>query len=185
MVMLDSIIRSLSLTLVDASDPSTTLFPPGAVPAVCAPSSPPPHANAHTHSPPEPASPELGAGAAPDDGEKGCACHTLTLSGHWPCVADHAPLWAPTPAWDARWSEAEIRKESCRRLCWSAIVLAAGHISYTTARRTQGLDLFISDPANVRLPSTLYYINNFFFAHGQLRSTHCSSRASPSRARPR
>ncbi len=95
MVMLDSIIRSLSLTLVDASDPSTTLFPPGAVPAVCEPSSPP----THTHSPPEPASPELGAGAgaAHDDGEKGCACHELTLSGHWPCVADHAPLWAPTP----------------------------------------------------------------------------------------
>jgi len=31
------------------------------------------------------------------------------------------------------------------------MILAAGHISYTTAHRSQGLDLFISDPANYAL----------------------------------
>lgn len=150
MMVLDSVIRSLSLTLVDADNPNTTMFSPGTVPvvnspkpgAVWLPSSPTlrsssedtyhgPPVQQHTHP------------------EKGCSCHLFTLGGQWPPFQDHAPLWNATPAWDESWSEAEIRKESCRRLCWSAIILAAGHISYTTAHRSQNLDLFIADPANV------------------------------------
>jgi len=64
---------------------------------------------------------------------------------------EHTPLWTQTPAWNASWSEAEIRKESCRRLCWSAMTLAAGHSAYSSASRTHGVNLFISDPSNYAL----------------------------------
>ncbi|KAF9568802.1 hypothetical protein CPC08DRAFT_624611 [Agrocybe pediades] len=151
MVMLDSIIRSLSLTHVDADDPNASLFSPGTVPVVdsprpqtswlpASPSSPNSHLPMHPYN-------GMPAQPAPD---VGCSCNTITLAHKWPQVAEHAPLWGQTAAWDPSWTEAEIRKESCRRLCWSAMFLAAGHISYATARRGGGLDydLFISDPAN-------------------------------------
>lgn len=158
MVMLDSIIRSLSLTFVDADDPNTSVFSPGAVPAV---------AEQRRASPwhPDQALLELlpSGGKVPSsrrlshhraetrDVEKGCSCQTMTLNDYWPEGKDHAPLWAATPAWSATWSEGEIRKESCRRLCWSSMILAAGHASYTTAHQSpHTLNLFISDPANVR-----------------------------------
>lgn len=74
----------------------------------------------------------------------------MTLQGHWPSVKKHAPMWGSTAAWNEEWSEVEIRKESCRRLCWSSMIMAAGHVSYTIAHRSQRLELFIGDPANVR-----------------------------------
>ncbi|GLB38529.1 putative GAL4-like Zn(II)2Cys6 (or C6 zinc) binuclear cluster DNA-binding domain [Lyophyllum shimeji] len=157
MVMLDSIIRSLSLTFVDADDPNTTTFPPGEVPAVLEPPSQdiwfpdsdldsslhqPCTNGKHLHSlnsPPEPPT------------EQGCSCRTMMLLTQWPEGSEHTPLWTSTPAWNKSWSEVEIRKESCRRLCWSSIVLAAGHASYTTAHRSEALNLFISDPSNYAL----------------------------------
>ena len=139
MVMLDSIIRSLSLTLVDADDPNASMFSPGMVPVVTSPKQP------TVWFPDEPLS-----RASPDSAtENGCSCNQITLGGHWPSAAEHAPLWGCTPVWDDSWSEGEIHKESCRRLCWSSMILAAGHISYTTAHRSHCLDLFIADPANV------------------------------------
>lgn len=155
--MLDSIIRSLSLTLVDADDPNTTMFLPGTVPVV-------PIRDQHKTSwlgyqplidtyqgmqgidalyTPTSSSPEQHAT------EGGCSCKSLTLGAHWPSTSEHAPMWGQTPAWNDSWSENDIRKESIRRLCWSAMVTAAGHISYTTAHRSHNPDLFIADPANV------------------------------------
>ncbi|PPQ66262.1 hypothetical protein CVT24_007280 [Panaeolus cyanescens] len=150
MVMLDSLIRSLSLTLVDADDPNTNMFPPGSVPVVGLTSrepwvpeqSPVRISSVHAFSHQSPLAPTY---------ERNCSCHTFTLKEHWPSADEHAPLWGPTPAWDDTWTPGEIRKESCRRLCWSAMILAAGHISYTSSHRSQSLDLFISDPANYAL----------------------------------
>lgn len=143
MIMLDSMIRSLSLTMVDADDPRTSLFPRGSVPMVDPPLRPPPQHLQPTAWFPDPSQSITGE-------QHGCSCNSMTLNEHWPSVNDLAPMWGSTPAWNESWSEAEIRKESCRRLCWSSMCLAAGHISYTTAQRSQGLDLFISDPSNVR-----------------------------------
>lgn len=151
--MLDSIIRGLSLTFVDADDPNTSIFSPGAVPAVA-------EQRQDVWHPDQPLQ-RLPSGGQVSYNPRsahhhvatgdGCSCHTMTLNDHWPEGKDHVPLWALTPAWSATWSEGEIRKESCRRLCWSSMILAAGHASYTTAHRsTHTLNLFISDPANVR-----------------------------------
>lgn len=157
--MLDSIIRSLSLTFVDADDPNASMFTPGAVPVVSSR-----RIQSRSRWLPEqtliPTRHSLGAevsypightsSPAHSNSEPGCSCNAYTLVENWPSAGEHAPLWGPTPAWNNSWPEGEIRKESCRRLCWSSMILAAGHISYTTANnQSQRLDLFIADPANV------------------------------------
>ncbi|KDQ62535.1 hypothetical protein JAAARDRAFT_189840 [Jaapia argillacea MUCL 33604] len=157
MTMLDSIIRGLSLTFLDADDPQASLFAPRTVPSVtCAKTGnhwmassaqhhslpsfdPSTHHSPSTHRAP---------GASPSDG---CTCLYMSLGKNWPHALEHTPLWLSTPTWDPEWSDAEIRKEECRRLCWSTVFLAAGHSSYSWADRSQGLDLFVIDPANYAL----------------------------------
>ncbi|EAU85892.2 hypothetical protein CC1G_02915 [Coprinopsis cinerea okayama7 len=154
MLMLDSLIRSLSLTLVDADDPNTTLFPPGSVPVVSQP-----HRRLTQVSgnrlwyPDQPTVPDLSYPAhnVSHPEPSGCTCQSMTLGENWSSANDLVPMWGSTPAWGEGWSEADLRKESIRRLCWSSMILAAGHISYTMAHRQTGLDLFISDPANYAL----------------------------------
>ncbi|KAF5330254.1 hypothetical protein D9758_014443 [Tetrapyrgos nigripes] len=152
MRMLDSIIRSLSLTFVDADNPQASVFPPGTVPAVQRGSprqSWPIESTVHEGNP-YPASAYSVPPTSPTL-TNGCSCLSLTLGQLWPTSLEHTPMWAPTPAWDESWTEADIRRESCRRLCWSAISLAAGHVSYAMASHSHGLDLFIADPANFSL----------------------------------
>lgn len=148
MMMLDRIIRTLSLTMMDLNDPNTSTFSPGKVPAVLAQQTHPNHDvihngfsyahHGHDHT-----------SSLPVSSDRGCSCLSLTLGEQWMPAFEHTPLWTQTPAWNASWSEAEIRKESCRRLCWSAMTLAAGHSAYSSASRTHGVNLFISDPSNV------------------------------------
>ncbi|KAJ7176007.1 hypothetical protein C8R46DRAFT_1080390 [Mycena filopes] len=146
MVTLDSIIRSLSLTFVDANDPHTSTFSSGKVPAVA--TSVGRVYNGHAqgnHNYP------YSSRSLPISTDRGCSCSSLTLRDQWPEALEHTPLWAQTPAWNASWSEAEIRKESCRRLCWSSMKLAAGHSAYSSANQFHGVTLFIGDPANYAL----------------------------------
>uniref|UniRef100_A0A0W0FU75 Zn(2)-C6 fungal-type domain-containing protein n=2 Tax=Moniliophthora roreri TaxID=221103 RepID=A0A0W0FU75_MONRR len=149
MRMLDSTIRSLALTFMDRDNPQASVFNPDDVPVVARRPTPNFLSNSadygyhHRHSYP-PSSDSL-------NGPSGCSCQSVTLANHWPSSLEHAPLWAQTPAWNPDWSEAEIKKESCRRLCWSASSLAAGHVSYAVASRTNRPELFIADPANYAL----------------------------------
>ncbi len=145
--MLDSIIRSLSLTVVDADDPDTSVFVAGEVPRVPATSNRWSPTSAFFSSRIEPSY----RAPSSSPGGTGCNCNSLTLGKHWPSSLEHTPLWATTPAWDPAWSEADIRKESSRRLCWAAISLAAGHVSYAFANNHLTPDLFIADPGNVSL----------------------------------
>ncbi|KAL0581163.1 hypothetical protein V5O48_000853 [Marasmius crinis-equi] len=139
-MMVDAIIRTLALTDVDRNDPQTSVFRFGDVPAV--------------DQTPLSATSECGYPAMPNGSyftSNGCSCQSVTLGAHWPQSLEHVPLWAQTPAWDPNWSEAEIKKESCRRLCWSASSLAAGHVSYAVATKSNQPDLFIGDPSNYAL----------------------------------
>jgi len=149
MIILDSIIRYLALTFVDADDPHTTTFAPCTVPAV--------HSNTlgrhlhgrnltlSHHSRPAPSSghPDILANPL-----RGCACANSTLASSW--SLEHTPLWAATPAWDSASSRGEIRKESCRRLCWTAMNLAAAHVAHSVVSKIGPLNLFVANPANVR-----------------------------------
>ncbi|KAG7088294.1 hypothetical protein E1B28_012305 [Marasmius oreades] len=142
-MMLDAIIRSLALTDVDRNDPQASVFRVGGVPSIGVREQ---LSLSRTS--------ECGYPSMPNGSyftASGCSCQSVTLGTHWPQSLEHVPLWAQTPAWDPNWSEAEVKKESCRRLCWSASSLAAGHVSYAVATSSSHPDLFIGDPANYAL----------------------------------
>ncbi|KAI8969630.1 hypothetical protein BD414DRAFT_502930 [Trametes punicea] len=81
-----------------------------------------------------------------------CSCMSYTLGHSWPMVHEFAPLWDMTPTWQNRWTESEIRKEECRRLVWSSVMLTAGHSSYTAASPEMEVQqLFLMDPRNYAL----------------------------------
>lgn len=127
LVMLDSIIRSLALTSIDADEPSVSVFSPRAVPVVPVPS------------------------PARVRRQEGCSCHSLTLGQVSRSSHEHTPLWVATAAWNPDWTLAEIRKEESRRLCWSALSLAAGHTSHAAAFSAPPLDYYCIQPGNVRV----------------------------------
>ena len=150
LALLDSLIRSLSLTLLDADDVDSTIFSPHSVPTV-------PQKTTWEHSAYQAGPNHLGItdGSAryvstPPTMNNGCECKALTLGSNWALTNEHVPIWSATPAWNATWTVGEIRKESCRRLCWSSMSLAAGHVSYMSANRVKPPELFICNPANVR-----------------------------------
>ncbi|KAL0069865.1 hypothetical protein AAF712_003135 [Marasmius tenuissimus] len=136
--MLDSIIRALALTDVDRNDPQASVFKTGDVPSINQQSP-----TAECGYPPMPNGSYLTA--------NGCTCKSVMLGTHWPQSLDHVPFWAQTPAWDPNWSEADIKKESCRRLCWFSNTLAAGHVSYALATKSAQPNWFIGDPSNYAL----------------------------------
>lgn len=145
--MLDMIIRSLGMTSLDIDDPRSAKFSPRSVPVIAQ----------HTWSPPRQAVYPTGhLLATPNVAQpryplEGCSCSSMTLGQCWPASYEYTPLWVTTPAWDDNWSEAEVRKEGCRRLCWSALALIAGHTSYATAEKRIPTELFLREPANVSL----------------------------------
>ncbi|KAI0754986.1 hypothetical protein C8Q80DRAFT_1142298 [Daedaleopsis nitida] len=84
--------------------------------------------------------------------QSSCNCTIYTLGHTWPMVKEFAPLWDTTPTWQGEWTESDIRKEECRRLVWSSVMLSAGHSSYTAASSDiQTQQLFLMDPRNYAL----------------------------------
>ncbi|KAM6494149.1 hypothetical protein JOM56_010510 [Amanita muscaria] len=143
LTLLDSLVQSLSLTLLDVNDIETSSFSPQIVPST-----------------PEKTNFELyqdlffsttGVNHFTRHASTGCGCKAMALATNWSQTDEHVPLWRSTPAWHATWTTGEIRKESCRRLCWSSLALAAGHVSYAVANWEEPPDLFITNPANYAL----------------------------------
>lgn len=159
--LLDGIIRSLYLTLLDADDPQASLLhasydrsrprllgqptwgsSPSSGSEVVSSLGPAQNATSYDTMPYT----SLGEAVSP-----GCTCASMSLGNTWSAAKEYTPLWLSTPAWDDTWSEAEIKKEECRRLCWSTLFLACGHSNYAWAHRERGLNLFVVDPANYAL----------------------------------
>ncbi|KAL6303472.1 hypothetical protein BKA93DRAFT_928995 [Sparassis latifolia] len=143
LTMLDSLIRYLSLTSLDAGDPRVVTFPPRS-----APTYPSLSENSRPHDYP-------GGKVSPHNSDlsiRDCLCSTYTLGHRWPGSMELTPLWAETPTWIGDWSEDDIRKEECRRLVWCSVMLAAGYSNYMDALEDGPvLDLFVTDPANFAL----------------------------------
>ncbi|KAG0701405.1 hypothetical protein DFH29DRAFT_927092 [Suillus ampliporus] len=146
-LMLDMIIRGLGLTFLDIDDPHSAKFSPRSVPTIA------PHTWTAPRQILHPADHLLATSndIQPRYPVQGCSCSSMTLGQRWPGAYEYTPLWVTTPAWDGNWSEAEVRKEGCRRLCWSALSLIAGHTSYVTARKHSPVELFLREPANYAL----------------------------------
>jgi hypothetical protein len=130
-VILDSLVHSMSLSSLDAHDPQATTFSPGTPPIV----SP----QQHRHS----------ISDFPTASE--CQCAEHSLGRVWPMARSITPLWLSTPAWIEEATEAELRKDQCRRLVWSSVMLIAGYTSYCEANQLSAeLDLYLLDSSNVR-----------------------------------
>jgi hypothetical protein len=66
--------------------------------------------------------------------------------------ADGSNTWSFQPAWNPLWTEAEVKSEETRRLCWSALILVANHTAGRAAEQRDPLNLFLVDPSNVCYP---------------------------------
>ncbi|KAI0330797.1 hypothetical protein GY45DRAFT_1323136 [Cubamyces sp. BRFM 1775] len=156
-LLLDSLIRMFSLTTLDADLPGSrfSLFAlqNNTAPIVSSPFDVREAADlvsggSASISPPDPLS-HRSTGAHSD---AGCSCAQFTLRQQWPVVLEVAPLWEATTMWPSQFTEGELRKEECRRLVWSSVMLAAGHNSYTSARfDVEKADLYIKHYDNYAL----------------------------------
>ncbi|KAI0829653.1 hypothetical protein BC628DRAFT_1314422 [Trametes gibbosa] len=64
--------------------------------------------------------------------ERHCDCARLSLVRHWSSVSEFAPAWSTTMMWPTNLSEAEFRKEECRRLVWSSVMMIANMNAYAS-----------------------------------------------------
>jgi hypothetical protein len=148
--ILDSILRLLAMRELDANNPTASKFSRNAVPAVevssekCVPQnsismSSPTQQGASNHQP-------LIDTNIP---QSGCPCDKLSLGHQWPEARKQVPFWVSTPMWNREWSEGEIKKEECRRVCWSSLMLVTGQTSFAAAVNWRPQDLFMIEPSNV------------------------------------
>ncbi|KAI0731627.1 hypothetical protein C8Q72DRAFT_906414 [Fomitopsis betulina] len=121
---LDRIVSVLSLTFIDRHDADVSLFNTRTAPIVFM---------QDNYRPP-----------------KKCCCVASppSMPGG---VEGYHPYSQIIPPWNPSWSEAEIRKEECRRLCWVALALVANYTLQCSAFRVEPMRFFLSDPANFAL----------------------------------
>ncbi|KAI0784700.1 hypothetical protein C8Q75DRAFT_723967 [Abortiporus biennis] len=121
----DRIITSQSLTLTDLADPDTPTYTSREIPMIRYPC--------------EHIAPQR------------CGCQNPPSSPISP-ISDHFSLsFSFNPPWDPNWSLEEIRKEECRRICWSALTLVASHTAQCAAFHEEPLELSLANPANYAL----------------------------------
>ncbi|KAI5835187.1 hypothetical protein K523DRAFT_292090 [Schizophyllum commune Tattone D] len=131
--ILDAIIQSLQFTSIDYEDPRTSMFNQSSVPVARARVEHVPGTDlARTHAHPQ----------GP------CECLSFTLKHNRRPEEYVPPTWEMTPAWDPKWTEAEIEKESSRRLLWSSLYLFSGHHTYNLSYGRAPVALHISAPSN-------------------------------------
>lgn len=125
LLIMDSIIRALGLTMIDMNDSDVCVYSPRTIPMV--------------YHPPGYVSPRT------------CACVTGSPA---PPIHPHSPpqhytlSFSFNPPWDPNWSVAEIAREESRRICWSALNLIANYTAQSVAFHQSPLDLYLMEPAN-------------------------------------
>ncbi|OSD02482.1 hypothetical protein PYCCODRAFT_1435473 [Trametes coccinea BRFM310] len=81
-----------------------------------------------------------------------CNCTELAITQDWPTVQEVAPSWGGTIKWPKGMSEAELRKEECRRLVWATVTLTATLNTYTSVIGDDRVTpLSIKNPRNYAL----------------------------------
>ncbi|KAF8919453.1 hypothetical protein CPB85DRAFT_1276709 [Mucidula mucida] len=130
LLRLDNIIRLLTLTTLDEGDRDVTRFSSRSVPCV-----PPPMSNS---SHPPIIGPQSSCVCTPPDPAR---------------LPDPSKTYVYPLPWDTNWTLNEMRDEECRRLCWSALGLAAQYsIQCAVEERDTSMPrLFICDPGNYAL----------------------------------
>ncbi|KAI0655926.1 hypothetical protein C8Q70DRAFT_1016334 [Cubamyces menziesii] len=63
---------------------------------------------------------------------RGCDCARFSLGQNWPSVREFAPSWSTTLMWPINLTEAEFKKEECRRLVWASVMMVASLNAYAS-----------------------------------------------------
>ncbi|KAI6039316.1 hypothetical protein EDC04DRAFT_2686115 [Pisolithus marmoratus] len=148
--ILDTIIRALSLATLDEENLAAVRFNRNTVPVVGGPHQTSPSSSSSSRYSTDECVDAFG-GTAQSYPVRDCACSSLSLGQSWPASREYTPFLVSTPGWDDAWTPGEIRKETCRRLCWNSIMLAAGSLSYLHSAGLDIPDYFIGEPANIAL----------------------------------
>jgi hypothetical protein len=173
--LLDSIVRTLGLTMLDAGNPSSNTFSVDAMPCQRVPqrrdhhslssyaeisytpkfvtvSSSTIHRGNPTCISTDCQIPITASRQVQENG--GCNCNSLLLSQNSPKSRVITPFWSFTPDWTPEWSEAEIEKEEARRLVWASLTLVASHTSHAASHgihQREALDFWLTRAENVGL----------------------------------
>jgi len=152
--VLDSILRLLAMTDLDADDPTASTFTRNAVPVVevssgNSVSTSKCHQNSMSMPSPTQQCAQQQSHIDTTIPESRCPCEKLSLGSQWPEAHNQVPFWVSTPMWNREWSEGEIKKEECRRVRWSALMLVSGQNSFANAVNWRIQDLFMVEPSNV------------------------------------
>ncbi|KAI0754622.1 hypothetical protein C8Q80DRAFT_1139976 [Daedaleopsis nitida] len=141
LVLLDSMIRLLALTSIDAGLPQAkySIFQTFSQEHPAGSPSPDTGQDVSAHS--NPGSAETSTPAS----SGGCRCNEYMLRKQWPTISQVAPLWGVVSMWPLDMSEAEVLKEECRRTVWSSVILCAGHYCVTSDHPGEPVDLTIMD----------------------------------------
>ncbi|KAG6830738.1 hypothetical protein H0H87_007214, partial [Tephrocybe sp. NHM501043] len=117
LLTLDYIIRTTSLTTIDASDVDVLIYPVGSVPMSDLPY---------------------------DSPDRKCTCIPPDAAQ----VPNQFSSWSYKLPWNPTWTDAEIRDEECRRLCWGSLSLMCNYVSQCVAFDREPPDFFLLDSAN-------------------------------------
>jgi len=153
--ILDSILRLLAMTDLDANNPTASKFAPNAVPVMEVSSekyvsTSKRHQNSmFVPSPTQQCAQQQQSLVDATIPESRCPCDKLSLGSQWPEAHKQVPFWVSTPMWNREWSEGEIKREECRRVRWSALMLVSGQTSFADAVNCRVQDLFMVEPSNV------------------------------------
>ncbi|KAF8271585.1 hypothetical protein EI94DRAFT_1720098 [Lactarius quietus] len=154
--ILDSIIRTLTMTHLDSDNPATSRFSRNGMPVMDARLAGYFPTTGHNHSSVPTSLPTQHYVQHPHI--------AVSLGRQWPEAQTRVPLWVATPTWNSEWTEGEIKKEECRRLCWSALMLISGHTSYAAAINWRHSDFFVMEPSNY---SILFPGESLLSSHSQ------------------
>ena len=129
MAILDSIVRSLSLTQLDTFEAGTTRFVEKPTPVQESMI-----VNSRTQSP------------------HGCVCQGAMLAAIDPKLTTKNPEWNCALGYDPDWSLSAIRKDECRRLIWGSHITFIRHNADALLLGRPYTDFHIADSMNVRVP---------------------------------
>ncbi|RPD62664.1 hypothetical protein L226DRAFT_610838 [Lentinus tigrinus ALCF2SS1-7] len=88
-------------------------------------------------------------------GQRGCNCLAISLGTAWPPVHNIAPGFASTIMWPEGMAEADFKREECRRLVWTCVMVVANLHAYMAATPDSNNighgNLFVREPENFAL----------------------------------
>lgn len=129
LLVMDKIIQTLSLPMMDLDDPEVCTYSPRSVPSVF-----------------------YGSGYNPP---QQCGCVRLASTHASPSgpPTRYGYSFSYNPPWDESAPLEELRREECRRICWSALNLIANYTAQCAAFHEDAEKMTLTEPSHVSFQS--------------------------------